>query len=71
MTRKLDEGDQFVDDVGRLLFDMIVMSFTFENDIAPSRGIGKVFDDVSVHVHDLFGTVNFPNILISIGFEPQ
>ncbi len=47
LQRKLSEETLHnIDLVGRLLFDMIIMAYRFENELSDDKGIGKIFDQV-------------------------
>ncbi len=45
LKHKLDTvSDNCYQLVARLLVDMVIMSYRFENDLNPKRGIGKILD---------------------------
>jgi len=41
-------NNEAVQIVAKHLVDMIIMSYRFDNDLVPERGIGKIFDAVSL-----------------------
>jgi len=47
-TKVDQEDDDALREVARLIFDMMVMSQRFENELSSEKGIGKIFDLVCV-----------------------